>query len=153
MRRSIVFVVLSVLVASSAAAQALRPSPQFEVKMEYAAALREGDVPKAVALHVPNPVLMPPDQKLVGGRADVEAYLQGLVERGKIELSIVSVGSSSSDALAFDAGTYELQISPPEGPRETERGKYLTVFSRDSEGSWLIWYDSWSRDEPPGVDE
>jgi ketosteroid isomerase-like protein len=55
-----------------------------------------------------------------------------------------------SDDLAFARGTYSMDfIIKANGAVIPYEGKYLTVFKKQSDGSWKIYRDSYSSNTPP----
>lgn len=131
-------VVLVVLASRSAVAQPNRPTPQFQVTMDLAAALRSKDLTKSLASFTPNAMLLPPDGDAVGGRKEVEAALKRLFDSGDIKLVVISLSSSGGGGVGSDTGTYELTVSPPNGVPTKVRGHYATVLRQDDDGHWTI---------------
>jgi ketosteroid isomerase-like protein len=137
-------VALVSLGADIAQAQPMRPSPQLQLTMDLAAAFRAKDVEKGLALLAPEAALMPPGESLVSGRATIESFFKGLVERGFPELAFGSFASASSGTLGYDMGTYELTITPKGGPSRKEQGNYVVVSRQVPDGSWLLVLGMWS---------
>lgn len=141
--------IVALLSPLGAGAQPLKPTPQFQASMDLAVALRSGDVAKALAGLTDDAVVLPPGRDLVGGRKGLEATLKELLDNYGVELAIVSIGSMASGELGFDAGLYELTLSPKGGaPKIKRRGKYLTALRRDGEERWRVAYLSWNESEP-----
>jgi len=125
-------------------AQPLPPTPQFKASMDLAAALTSRDIPKVLEALADNAVLFPPGTELVSGRRDIEKAVKELLAGSTLELSLVSIGSTGSESLGFDAGLYELVIKPKQGAARKSRGKYLAVLNRDAEGRWRLTHLSWN---------
>ena len=51
--------------------------------------------------------------------------------------------------LAVETGAYELTLQPKSGPVIQDKGKYLTVWKRQTDGSWRIVRDINNSDLPP----
>jgi len=49
-----------------------------------------------------------------------------------------SIIKDSDNKLAFDAGTYTLDLAPPGGPILKEKGNYNLVWSRQQAGDWRL---------------
>lgn len=131
-------VVLVVLASRTAVAQPNRPTPQFQVTMDLATALRSKDLAKTMSFFAPNAMLMPPDGEAVAGRRDVESALKRLFEAGEIRLAVTSLGSTSGGVVGSDSGTFQLTIVPPQGERTVRTGSYVTVLRQDDAGRWTI---------------
>ncbi len=50
--------------------------------------------------------------------------------------------------LAYAVGSYEFTLSDPEGNPVTDRGKYVTVWKKQPDGSWKAVVDIWNSDGP-----
>jgi ketosteroid isomerase-like protein len=146
MKRILALAFVAVFAALGAEAQPLKPTPQFQTSMDLVAALRAGDVAKAMTFLADGAVLLPPGRDLISGRKAIEEALKGLVAK-KLDLALVSIGSSGSAELGFDAGLFELTVKPAEGAATKSRGKYLAAFKPDAEGHWRLSYLSWNSSE------
>jgi uncharacterized protein (TIGR02246 family) len=62
--------------------------------------------------------------------------------------SIQTVASKGSD-LVYSIGTYSLTMSAPKGKKTvTDKGKYLTVWAKQADGTWKVVADMSSSDLP-----
>lgn len=50
----------------------------------------------------------------------------------------VSVIKNASDKLAYDGGTYALDLTIPNGPVLKEKGNYSLVWTKQADGRWLL---------------
>lgn len=71
-------------------------------------------------------------------------------------LAIPGLGNESelkklvvSGDLAYTQGTYAATMSGPDGSPVAERGKWVTVWERQSDGSWKIIADIYNTDDLP----
>lgn len=53
-------------------------------------------------------------------------------------IKTTSVVKSASDRLAYDGGTYSLDLTIPNGPVLKERGNYSLVWTKQTDGRWLL---------------
>jgi len=70
-----------------------------------------------------------------------EAIANNWISGGVKVLSNVKTSSSISgvgDKLAYDGGTYTLDLSIPNGPVLKEKGNYSLVWTKQSDGLWLL---------------
>ncbi len=150
MTRVLALTALVVFAPLGAEAQPLKPSPQFQASMDLVAALRSGDVARAMTAFANNAVLLPPGRDLISGHKAIEDALKELVAK-KVELALVSIGSMGNADLGFDVGLYEVTLKAPEGTATKSRGKYLAALNQDPEGHWRFTYLSWNSSEatPP----
>jgi ketosteroid isomerase-like protein len=154
MNRVLALTVLAVFAPLGTKAQSFKPTPQFQASMDLAAAVRSGDVAKAMAALADDAVLLPPGRDLLSGRRSLEETLRELVGKNSLEIALVSIGSLGSAELGLDVGLYEATLKPQGGasPPNKDRGKYVAVYKQDAEGRWRLAYLSWNRSEaaPPG---
>jgi ketosteroid isomerase-like protein len=57
-------------------------------------------------------------------------------------------GVARSGDLAYTSGTYEWILSDSSGKTATDKGKYLTVWKKEADGSWKVLYDMFNSDLP-----
>lgn len=50
----------------------------------------------------------------------------------------VSLKQKGSESLAYDAGTYSLDLTIPGGPVLKEKGNYTLVWTKQDNGNWLL---------------
>lgn len=94
--------------------------------------------------------LLPPDAPLAQGREAVRAVIAALVEMPGFAVTwtptAADVGSGGD--LGFTRGTYEMHLETPEGA-VTINGKYLTVWKKQADGTWMVTADTFNADGPP----
>ena len=115
---------------------------------EFAASLNAKDALRATSLYTVDAVLLPPNGEMIRGLVAIEACWKGLLAQGLSEIQSHSVASASSGDLGFETGEFELTIRVPDGPVIKDRGKYLNVLKRGSDGRWRITYDMWNSSTP-----
>jgi ketosteroid isomerase-like protein len=50
--------------------------------------------------------------------------------------------------LAYSHGTYEVTVNDPEGNPVTDKGKWVTAWEKQPDGTWKIVADIWNSDGP-----
>lgn len=111
---------------------------------EFAAAFNAKDAAKAASFYADDAVVMPPNQPMVRGRADIEAYFKRDFQAGVTNLRLKPMESAISGSHAFVAATATVTV--PGG--QTENSKYLVVFKRVG-NEWKVAYDIYNSDTPP----
>jgi len=53
-------------------------------------------------------------------------------------INTVSLIQKGSESLAYDAGTYSLDLTIPGGPVLKEKGNYSMVWAKQDDGEWLL---------------
>jgi ketosteroid isomerase-like protein len=136
-RMTIAFGAAVGLAVAPAAAQPWAPTPQFQVSTDLAVALRAKDATKAAALFVERGVLLLPAGETISGHREIEKLFTDRLGDGTLAVAIVSTGSSATEDLGYDSGTYEITLTPPKGQPRKARGTYLAL-QRQIEGAWKI---------------
>lgn len=106
-----------------------------------------GDLDKVVAAYAPDAVYLPPHHEAVHGRDSIRQYLQGPLSHGVADLAFDVTYIKQSGGVAWDVGTYRMNVPQNDGVRREDHGKYLTVWKRVGT-KWLIAADAWSSDLP-----
>ncbi|HKQ63214.1 MAG TPA: DUF4440 domain-containing protein [Candidatus Polarisedimenticolaceae bacterium] len=57
--------------------------------------------------------------------------------------------ASKSGDLGFTSGTFELSFNDPAGNPVNDRGKYVTAWRKQADGSWKVVLDIFNSDLPP----
>ena len=56
---------------------------------------------------------------------------------------------SSAGELGYTAGAYQMSMNDAAGKPMTEKGKYITVWKKESNGQWKVKEDIFNADAPP----
>ena len=59
------------------------------------------------------------------------------------------VGVARSGDLGYTSGTYDLSFKDASGKTISDKGKYLTVWKKEADGSWKVLFDMFNSDLPP----
>jgi uncharacterized protein (TIGR02246 family) len=100
---------------------------------EWLTAFNAGDASGVAQIYAQDGRILPPNSPIVDGRAAIEGFLKEFVA-SKAQLSFSRVTVHESADLCAAAGEYELEI--PGAP--TDSGKFVEVWRKDADGSWLI---------------
>jgi uncharacterized protein (TIGR02246 family) len=96
-----------------------------------------------------------PNAPVINGRENIKAALQPMFADPNFALAFESthVEASKGGDLVYSVGTYSMTMSAPKGKKAVnDKGKYLTVFKKQADGSWKAVADMISSDMPvPGV--
>jgi uncharacterized protein (TIGR02246 family) len=106
-----------------------------------------GDLEKVVAVYAPDAVYLPPHHEAVHDRDAIREYLRGPCSHGLSGLAFDVTYVKQSGSVAWDVGTYRMNVPQDDGTTREDHGKYLTVWKRAGT-KWLITADAWSSDLP-----
>jgi ketosteroid isomerase-like protein len=54
-----------------------------------------------------------------------------------------------SGELGYSSGAYEMSFKDPAGKPGNDKGKYVTIWKKQQDGSWKVIYDIFNSDLPP----
>ena len=72
-----------------------------------------------------------------GTKAIAERWVSGGV-RVLSNIRTISSIREANESIAYDGGTYSLDLTPPGGPTLKERGNYSLVWTRQQSGEWKL---------------
>jgi ketosteroid isomerase-like protein len=134
-------------------------NPAEEFGMKDQTALRERteafvkafnarDVPQVLSIYAENSNFMPPNQPIIRGRDALKTFYDELLNGGATNLKLDVAEVSGHGPLAYQSGTYEMDVKPAKGPSQHDRGKYLFI-ARKLNNVWRYEYTVWNSDLPP----
>lgn len=119
---------------------------------EWANLWNQGKVDALTGLFADDAVYMPPHHAAIHGREAIREYLRNPISHHvATDLTYEVTFIKHSGDLAYDVGRYSMMVPDAKGVRRLDRGKYLTVWRRQSDGQWRIAADTWSSDLAPAA--
>lgn len=119
-----------------------------QIGNDWARHWNAGELDEVVAAYAADAVYLPPHHPAVHGRNSIRKYLKAPLGHGVSDLSFDVTCIKQQGPVAWDVGTYRMNVSLNDGTRKEDHGKYLTVWRRVGK-NWLIAADAWSSDLPP----
>ena len=146
MKRPIILALatLAIVFTGPARGQTGSNEAQENLAVDFAKAFNAKDARKAASFYAEDAVLMPPNQPMLKGRANIEEFFGEWMAAGLTILKPESIESVVSGSHAFDVGTGTFIL--PDG--RTEITKHVVVLKRVGHG-WKIVYDIWNSSTPP----
>jgi uncharacterized protein (TIGR02246 family) len=114
---------------------------------EWAERWNAGALDKVVAAYASDAVYLPPHHAAIHGRDAIRDYLRGPLSHGASDLAFDVTYVKQDGNVAWDVGTYRVNVPLNDGTKKQDHGKYLTVWKR-VDAKWLIAADAWSSDLP-----
>jgi uncharacterized protein (TIGR02246 family) len=116
----------------------------------HVAALNANDADAWVACFAPDAVQMPPNDPPNIGTDDIQAWSSGMLAALRAEFSLdIDEVELAGDDWAFERGTYTIALTPKAGGTPIhDAGKYLTIYRRQTDHSWLMARDIWNSNNP-----
>ena len=92
---------------------------------------------------------------MVTGRTAIREFMRAFLSMPAFSLSFKTAKAdvSRTGDLAYSYGTNKVTLVDPIGNRMKDRGKYLTVYRKQSDGTWKVMADMGNSDLPAPVPE
>ena len=116
------------------------------VTLEWVVACNTKHLDDLLELYASDALVMRSNYPPVRGAAAVREFFFGALEAGLGEVEVEPLRVEVMGDLAYEAGRCKALVPGATGKRREERGKYLWVFARQSNGEWKLTADCWSSD-------
>jgi ketosteroid isomerase-like protein len=118
-----------------------------QMNRDFARLLTARDAAATANLYDENASILPPNEPIVKGRANIQKYWQGVIDAGLIDGSVETVDAKNDGKLAYEIGKYHLRFKGEKGAIIEDHGKYTEVLQYDdATGKWMAIYGMWSSD-------
>jgi uncharacterized protein (TIGR02246 family) len=97
-------------------------------------------------LYITDALLLRSNLSPVRGATAVREFFFSALDTGLGEVEVEPTRVEVVGDMAYEAGRCKALVPSATGKRREERGKYLWVFSRQSNGEWKLAADCWSSD-------
>jgi uncharacterized protein (TIGR02246 family) len=117
-----------------------------KVTQDWAVACNSRQLEDLVSTYGTDAMILRPNHPAVRGSTAIREFFFSALEAGlgEVELEILRVEVIGD--VAYEAGRCKMLVPVAVSKRREERGKYLTVLARQSNGEWRIVVDCWSSD-------
>ena len=124
-----------------------------EVLSQYAVGVNTGDFDLWISLWADDGVQMPPDTPARIGKEQIREAMKPGFDQMNLDITIHSIEEAKVYGdLGLTRCTYTLKVTPKAGGETIiamPDGKALTLYGRQSDGSWKIIYDIFNSNAPP----
>lgn len=118
-----------------------------QVNLKYGEAIRKGDPAALAALYTEDACLLPPNSEMVRGRQAIQEFGGAMIQMGMKDIILTTVELLGSGDIIQEIGNYK-QTMEPEGQEPSEdKGKYVVVWKRATEG-WKLHWDIFNTNIP-----
>lgn len=114
----------------------------------FVKAFNAKDVAQILSIYAENSVFMPPNQPIIRGKDALKTFYDDLLQSGASNLRMDVTEVSGHGPLAYQSGTYEMDVTPPSGRATRDRGKYVFIMRKLGD-NWRLEYTVWNSDLPP----
>ncbi len=119
-----------------------------QMNRDFAKALTAKDAVAAAIVYDENASILPPNEPIVTGRANIQAYWQGAIDAGIIDATVKTIDAKSNGNLGYEIGTFTMRFHGATNDTIVEIGKYTEILERNEEGKWISTYGMWSSNAP-----
>jgi ketosteroid isomerase-like protein len=116
------------------------------ITQEWALACNTKHLDDLLDLYVADALVLRSNYPPIRGAAAVREFFFGALDSGLGEVEIEPLRVDVVGDLAYEAGRCKALVPSATGKRREERGKYLWVCARQSNGEWKLAADCWSSD-------
>jgi ketosteroid isomerase-like protein len=118
----------------------------LDLDRQWSEAAVAKDVAKVVSYYAENAIVLPPNDSLrVNQEAIRKTWAEMLQTPGLVlSWSARKAEVAQSGEIGYVTGAYRVTVDG----KENDRGKYLAVFKKQSDGSWKAVADTWNSDLP-----
>jgi len=126
-----------------------------EVEAAWAIDSSLKDPAKFASYYTDDAAVMFPNSPLIAGRDNIKAALTTMMADPNFALGFEGnrADAARGDDLVYTVGMYSLTMSDPKNKQPvTQKGKYMTVYRKQADGSWKAAAESINSDAPvPGA--
>ena len=116
---------------------------------EWSKAAGAKDVDKTVSYYGDDAQVMPPNSPVLSGKEPIRALWKGMLGAPGFAGGWKATKVEVSGTLGYVTGTYEFSETDAKGKPMTDKGKYVAVFRKQSDGTWKCVADIFNTDLPP----
>jgi len=120
---------------------------------QYANGCNTGDFNLWISLWADNGVQMPPDTPARIGKEQIQEGMKPAFDQMNLDITIHNIEETKVHGdFGLTRCTYTLKLTPKTGGETINAmpdGKALTLFEKQSDGSWKIVYDCFNSNVPP----
>jgi ketosteroid isomerase-like protein len=108
------------------------------------------DLDKTVSYYSEDATVLPPNAPAATTKEAIKKIWQDMLATPGFVISwkATKVEVAKSGDLGFVSGTYEVTMNDASGKPVNERGKYVEVWGKKTDGKWKCGTDTWNSDLP-----
>jgi uncharacterized protein (TIGR02246 family) len=143
LKTAILVMIGTVGLTAPAAADDVRQAIE-QVNSQIEAAFKAGDAATIASHYTDTAKMLPPDATEVAGREAIQDFWQAWLDEGLKDLSLEASEVEASGDLAYEIGSFSLQVPAENDTMMPATGNYLVVWRRGADGNWRLQVDTWN---------
>lgn len=119
---------------------------------QWSKAAESRNILNVMSFYADNASILPPNAEMVSKTPDMrKVWTDMLTPATTLTWTPGNVEVASSGDVAYDQGFYLMTTQVAKGKPVLDRGKYLKVWQKQTDGSWKAVADMWNSDLPAAV--
>ncbi|MBI1941234.1 MAG: SgcJ/EcaC family oxidoreductase [Acidobacteria bacterium] len=121
-----------------------------DLDAQWSKATAAKDVEGFVGFFADDGMLFPPSTPKVTEKDGIRKWATEMITNPGFAVGwqVTKAEAARSSDLGYTMGTYELTVHDPKGKPVTDRGKYITVWKKQADGTWKVAADIFNSDLP-----
>ena len=125
-----------------------------DVTRKFAEAFNRGDLDAAVEFYTDDATFLHPNVDIVSGKQAIKAFFEaGRAFLGLKTLNFEILESDHDGNLAYERGIIQIDMELEGKQPLIDKGKYVVVMKRQTDGSWKVVADIWNSDLPQPIEK
>lgn len=121
-----------------------------QADIAWAKVATAGQMEEMLGYFLDDAVVLVPNEPMAVGKEAIHTMVGGMFATPgfAIKWQPTKVEVARSGDLGYTLGTAEMSMNDPEGNPMVDRGKYVTVWKKQADGSWKVAVDMYNSDLP-----
>lgn len=122
-----------------------------DLDAQWSKAAAAKDLDKTVSYYASDAIVLPPNAPAATTKDAIRGVWKDMITNAGFAggWTATRVEVSGSGDLAYLSGTYDFTLNDAKGKPVKDRGKYVEVWKKQTDGSWKTVADIWNSDPPP----
>jgi len=117
-----------------------------KIMQDWVFACNSKQLDDLVSIYASDALVLRPNHPAVRGTPAIREFFFAALDSGVGDVEIDPIRLDVLGDVAYEAGRFKMLVPVAVGKRREERGKYLAILARQSNGEWRIVSDCWSSD-------
>ena len=117
-----------------------------KIMQDWVFACNSTQLDDLVSIYASDALVLRPNHPAVRGTPAIREFFFASLDSGVGDVEIDPIRLDVIGDVAYEAGRFKMLVPVAVGKRREERGKYLAILARQSNGEWRIVSDCWSSD-------
>ena len=121
-----------------------------QVEEKWSSSINSKDVATFIANYAPDAVVMVPNAPIAATPDAIRTAITGMLALPGLDMTFQTgaIVVAKSGDVGYSYGTYSLSLTGPHGQPIQDKGKYVTTWKKQADGSWKASADIFNTDMP-----